>query len=254
MQTKENNNKTQNKDNNYEFYLKVNKNVDRILIYLKNQNTIRYVTEMQYVTKQETAVENGPKELELKLESNNDQNQIPVSKIYNGTIDKILLNKELLFSFLYNVFSTEYTFNTLFSIPITKESLQILQKEYNESNLPENTNKLIKNSIIVNTHKDFEKVVVEVPKKIQKILNLPNILILIKSNAKENTTNKLSNMEMFSKGLDPQGNNHILLVNIDITNYMINLNHSELISILDDYKFKICCYKHIVQKTLTFEK
>ena len=136
----------QDKSELYKFYLTVQPVVERIFIYHLIEGSLRYIGEMWCV----------------------DPDAIS-AKIFNGTVPMSLAKEKMYLRFLGNEMEISYNFNNLFSKPLNETSFKKMEEkeEY-----------IQKNVIIVNAPKNIEFVLIEVPRDLQTILQLPKLIFL----------------------------------------------------------------------------
>ena len=217
--------KIDKKIDSYEFHYIVKKIVDRIvLFYIDQTNVLKYIGDMVYINNQA---------IESKV------------KIFNGSIPLTLPNGKFLANMLGGEGITSYTFNTLFSIPITIKILNLIKSQNNDGK-----KYILKNTIIINTPEEVKFIIIQTPEKLRKLLNLPEYIFPI--NIKESNIvlfpEKTTCREKLSKGVDPQAIQYIKNISIDISNIILDNLENELLSSLDEYQFHIYCYSHIWSK------
>lgn len=154
------------------------------------------------------------------------------TKIFNGEIPFNLKKSDLKMLLLGLEHETYYTFEKLFSIEPKFEKYT--------------------NTIIINAPTDVKDVIVEVPSKLQELLNIPKFLLLcnIEKNKvilfPENTPFR----EKLAHGIDPQAKTFISYVSMDLSKYK-NLI-PEILNILKVELFCVKCYFGSITKNISF--
>lgn len=212
----------------HKFYMTVKPLVDRIFIHqLMPNNTLKYINEMTCA---------DPESAE------DFQNE----RIFNGSIPMIFEKEKLILRLVGLEGEATYKFNDLFSIPLTKECLEEMFKQ--KENIQ-------KNSVIINTPKEIEFVVVEIPKKLQQILKLSSIIFM--ADAEKNKINlfpeKTSVADKLARGVDPQGKTYVKFVDLDLSYVLDQRLITESLELINNLEFTIKCYRWHMLKEFSFE-
>lgn len=150
------------------------------------------------------------------------------SKIFNGMIPN---GYNIIVKLLIGEYKTQYIFSDLFSLPVKFENYQ--------------------NTIVVNTPKNIDTVIIEVPNKLNHLLKIQNIITLLNT---EHSKIKLftDDDDLKNKGIDPTQRNFIKFVNLNLS-YIKELKiEKEANTILENTFFNILCYEHSIYKKIKF--